>query len=76
MTMHVVQSSIASVAEMGFDTVVIAAGAACTDIAELKDTVPLKKVRGQVCMAAACTPSLLATLHSHHALRRDGCMAC
>ncbi len=43
------QESIESVSNMGFDTVVIAAGAACADIKELKETVPLKRVRGQVC---------------------------
>jgi hypothetical protein len=46
------QESIEAVSNMGFDTVVVAAGAACADIKELKDTVPLKRVRGQVCCFA------------------------
>ena len=44
----VLQESIAAVAEQGFDVIVVAAGAASINIAELKDKLPLKGVRAQV----------------------------
>lgn len=42
------QESIAAVARQGFDVIVVAAGAASINIAELKDKLPLKGVRAQV----------------------------
>jgi hypothetical protein len=44
----VMQESITSVAQQGFDIIVVAAGAACIHIAELRDKLPLKGVRAQV----------------------------
>jgi hypothetical protein len=50
----VMQESITSVAQQGFDIIVVAAGAACIHIAELRDKLPLKGVRAQVSIHRPC----------------------